>query len=76
MVRERKVARMESAIQVKGVKAKRENKQPYASEIEDYASGVVKAPESDPRRKPMETTHSDAADRLRPLSPSGRRRPH
>jgi hypothetical protein len=76
MVRERKVARLQSAIQIKGVKAKREHRQPYASEIEDYASEAVKAPESDPQRQPIETTHSDAADRLRPLAPSQRRKLH
>ncbi|WP_413990968.1 hypothetical protein ACMDCR_02290 [Labrys okinawensis] len=76
MVRERKVTRLQSAIQIKGVKARREQSQPYASEIEDYASDAVKAPEADPRRQPLETTHGDAADRLRPLEPNRRRKLH
>ena len=67
MASERKIARVESAIQIKGVKAKRARSQPYASEIEDYSSDAVRAPEADPRRQPIETSHSDAADRLRPL---------
>lgn len=76
MVRERKVARLQSAVQIKGVKAKREHRQPYASEIEDYAFDAVKAPEADPGRQPLEATHGDAADRLRPLEPSRRRKLH
>jgi hypothetical protein len=88
MIRERKVAKEERPVRVKGVEAKRmearrEHKQPYATEVEDYTSDAVKAPEADPRRKKEHSAteeHSsalgDAADRLRPLAPSRRRKAH
>jgi len=82
MIRERKVAKEERPVRVKGVEAKRmearrEHKQPYATEVEDYTSDAVKAPEADPRRKKEHSASlGDAADRLRPLAPSPRRKAH
>jgi hypothetical protein len=73
MISERKVAKSERGTKVKGIKPERENNQPYASEIEDYASAALKGPDADLRRK--DGAPEDAADQDRPLS-SGRSKTH
>jgi hypothetical protein len=77
MATDRKVAKGERAIKVKGVEAKREHNQPYATEVEDYGSDAVRTPKADPRRKTEHpSTLDDAADRLRPLAASRRGKAH
>ncbi len=68
MISERKVAKGERGLKVKGVKAQRENHQPYATEVEDYASDAVRKPVPDPRRKQEHATTPDetAARRRKP----------
>ncbi len=75
MVQDRKLAREGHAAKVQGVGAKREHKQPYAAEVEDYAAGAVKTPVTDPGHKPLRSGElDDAADRLRPLTVRQRQR--
>jgi hypothetical protein len=63
MTSDRKVAKPERGIRVKGVGAQRELQQPYASEVEDYASDAVKSPRADPRRQPADAPKAPRRDR-------------
>lgn len=71
MVQDRKPAKVDHAVKLKGVEAGRDKSQPYAAEVEDYASASVKTPVPDPQRKKAPASAlDDAANRLRPIEAS------